>query len=72
MAFGLGAESGDTSLAGFESGGAESCAGVAVAGPALGVKSPPKSGDTSMAGFASAGRFPQPPGDLTAMPAALR
>src|SRR5215831_12937602 len=66
----------DTSLAGFESGGAESCGGVGAAVGAAGVadvaNSAPKSGDTSLAGFAAGRRLPQPPGGRTAMPAALR
>src|SRR5215475_11107533 len=66
----------DTSLAGFESGGAESCAVVSAEVGAAGVAgvtdSAPKSGDTSLAGFDAGWRLPQPPGGRTAMPAALR
>src|SRR5215472_9225869 len=75
VAFGPGAGSGDTSLAGFDNCGG-SCAGVGVAAGVPGVaetaKSPPKSGDTSLAGFDAGGRLPQPRGGRTAMPAACR
>ena len=59
----LGAESVDTSLAGFESGGVESGAGAArdATAFAAATKSPPKSGGTSLAGFAFGGRFPSVP-----------
>src|SRR5215470_16058665 len=66
----------DTSLAGFESSGAGSCAGVCVATGAAaagdGANSALKSGDTSLAGFDVAGCLPQPPGGRIAMPTAFR
>src|SRR5438309_9421935 len=72
---GIASESGDTSLAGFESGpaGESSVASSRIASKDVltGLEPPPESGDTSLAGFAGV-RRPQAPGGRIAIPAALR